>query len=58
VPKADPAVRTDIRNGVTLSLETHEAVERGAYRIEGTAWFTIRGTRYIDATAPVYFVRT
>lgn len=58
VSKDDWTVRYDVRNGITLSFETHEAVERGVYRIEGTAWFTIDGVRYIDATFPVVFVRT
>jgi hypothetical protein len=57
-PKANWATRYDIRNGVTLSYATHAQVERGDYRIEGTAWFVIDGVRYIDATAPVTFVRT
>lgn len=57
VTKADPAVRYDVRNGICLSLATHLMVEMGQLRIEGTAWFTVQGTRYIDATAPVRFVR-
>ena len=32
-------------------------VEQGKYRIEGTAWFTKAGVRYIDGTYPVIFVR-
>lgn len=56
-PKSNPATRTDIRNGITLSLATHLAVELGRYRIEGTRWFTIKGQRYINADFPVYFVR-
>jgi hypothetical protein len=58
-PKANRVTRYDVRNGVTLSYENHAKVERGDYRIEGTAWF--RGTdgcRYIDGTHPVIFVRT
>jgi hypothetical protein len=58
VSRDDWNVRYDIRNGVCLSLATHILVEHNKLRIEGTAWFTIRGTKYIDATAPVYFVRT
>jgi len=54
----DPHVRTDIRNGLCLSLATHLAVTLGRYRIEGTVWFTVKGQRYIDATYPVIFVRT
>jgi len=57
VSRSDPAVRYDVRNGITLSLETHDQVERGRYRIEGTAWFRIGGVSYIDASAPVTFVR-
>ena len=56
VSRADPAVRYDVRNGITLSLASHDAVERGIYRIEGTAWFRVGGVSYIDASAPVTFV--
>lgn len=58
VSKTDSAVRYDVRNGICLSLLTHDAVERGLFRIEGTAWFQVDGVTYIDATAPVTFVRT
>jgi hypothetical protein len=58
VSKDDPAVRYDVRNGLTLSLQSHLEVEQGRYRIEGTAWFTVKGQRYIDATHAVIFVRT
>jgi hypothetical protein len=54
-PKENPATRYDIRNGVTLSLATHEAVEHHRYRIEGTAWFKKNGARYVDATFPISF---
>ncbi len=57
-PKANPVTRHDVRNGITLSYENHARVERGEYRIEGTKWFEIGGHRYIDATAPIIFVRT
>ena len=50
--------RYDVRNGLCLSLATHDAVTRGQLTIEGTAWFTVQGCRYIDGTAPVIFVRT
>jgi hypothetical protein len=55
--KDDHAVRYDVRNGICLSLATHDAVTRGQLAIEGTAWFSIKGTRYIDATHAVIFVR-
>jgi hypothetical protein len=58
VSKDDWAVRYDVRNGLCLSLAVHEAVTRGKYRIEGTAWFTVNGQRYINARFPVTFVRT
>jgi len=51
----DRAVRYDVRNGVTLSLESHELVERHILVIVGTKWFTKAGTRYINGTAPVTF---
>ncbi len=57
VSKDDPAVRYDIRNGITLSLLTHQAVEQHRLRIEGTVFFRIKGCRYIDATYAVTFVR-
>lgn len=58
-PKGNWVTRYDLRNGVTLSYEHHEKVERGDYRIEGTEFFTAEdGCRYIDGTFPVIFVRT
>ena len=50
-------VRYDVRAGLTLSLKSHSEVEQGTYRIDGTAWFSVRGTRYVDCTYPVVFVR-
>ncbi len=58
VSRDDHAVRHDPRNGITLSLASHMAVERGDYRIEGTRWFTVQGRRYVNGDFPVYFVRT
>lgn len=52
------ALRYDPRNGITLSLATHVAVERGELRIVGTAWFQIDGVSYVNASAPVRFVWT
>jgi hypothetical protein len=57
VSKDDWAVRYDIRNGLTLSLATHDAVERGQIGIEGTVFFLVAGARYIDCTYAVVFVR-
>ena len=57
VSRDDWAVRYDVRNGICLSLATHDAVTRGQIAIEGTVWFSIRGTRYVDCTYPVVFVR-
>jgi len=57
VSKDDKAVRYDVRNGVTLSLQTHQDVEHNRLRIDGTVFFRKGGCRYIDATYPVYFVR-
>jgi hypothetical protein len=57
-PRSTIATRYDIRNGITLSYEHHAKVERGDYRIEGTAFFRgSDGGRYIDGTFPVVFVR-
>jgi len=58
VSKDDRAVRYDVRNGICLSFETHDLVERYVLRIEGTKFFTKHGVRYIDARYPVQFVRT
>ena len=57
VSKDDHAVRYDVRNGICLSFETHEAVEHYRLRIVGTGFFWKGGTRYIDATFPVRFRR-
>jgi hypothetical protein len=54
----DWAVRYDVRNGICLSLATHDAITRGQLAIEGTVWFTLKGQRYINARFPVIFVRT
>lgn len=56
VSRDDEAVRYDVRNGITLSFQTHDAVERNKLRIVGTKCFRIGQTRYIDATFPVKFV--
>ncbi len=57
VSRADRAVRYDVRNGITLSLATHIAVERGQYRIDGTVFFRLNGQRYVNCDYPVIFVR-
>lgn len=49
----DEVVRYDVRNGITLSFATHDAVERNKLQIVGTKFFTKAGKRYIDATYPV-----
>jgi hypothetical protein len=56
--KDNPDTRYDVRNGVTLSLATHEAVTHNRLTIEGTVWFRKNGCRYIDGTYPVTFGRT
>lgn len=57
-PRENRDTRYDVRNGICLSLDTHEAVEHNRLKIEGTVWFTKNGCRYIDGTFPVTFVRT
>ncbi len=57
VDRDDLAVRYDPRNGATLSLATHIAVERHEYRIEGTVFFTVGGCRYINCDFPILFIR-
>jgi len=56
--KDNPDTRYDVRNGVTLSLATHEAVTHHRLTIEGTVFFRKGGQRYIDGTFAVTFVRT
>lgn len=56
-PRANKAVRFDVRNGLTLSYLLHAQVERGDYRIEGTVFFRKGGATYINANFPVIFVR-
>lgn len=56
-PKENKATRYDVRNGICLSFSSHFLVTTFKYRIEGTAWFTTHGCRYIDGTYPVIFVR-
>lgn len=55
VSRDDWAVRYDVRNGICLSFETHDLVERGVLKIVGTVFFRKGGTRYIDARYPVRF---
>lgn len=52
-PREDLAVRYDVRNGLTLSYKTHDAVERNKLQIIGTKFFNKNGKRYIDGTHPV-----
>lgn len=56
-PRENPDTRYDVRNGITLSYTTHDAVERHTLRIVGTKFFRLKGRRYIDCTHPVKFVR-
>jgi hypothetical protein len=55
--RADQAVRYDRRNGVLLSLATHQKVEQNELRIVGTKWFRVGKKRYIDCDFPVKFVK-
>ncbi len=57
-PRENADTRTDIRNGICVSLATHEALTHHRLKIEGTVWFRKNGCRYIDATHAVLFVRT
>jgi hypothetical protein len=51
----DRAVRYDVRNGLCLSLATHDAVERHLLVIVGTRFFHKGGVRYIDGRYKVLF---
>lgn len=52
-PKDNLDTRYDVRNGLTLSFTTHDAVERNKLQIIGTKFFRKNGRRYIDGTYPV-----
>ncbi len=56
-PKENRAVRYDVRNGVTLSFQTHFLITTHQLKIEGTHFFRKDGAIYIDATYPIVFVR-
>ncbi len=53
--RADWNVRYDVRNGITVTWETHEAIESGKLEVIGTRFFTVNGKRYIDGTHPVKY---
>ncbi len=53
--RADWDVRYDVRNGITVTWETHEAIESGKLEVIGTRFFTVNGKRYIDGTHPVKY---
>lgn len=55
-PRANLDTRYDVRNGITLSALSHDAVERNKLEIVGTVFFYLRGKRYIDATYTVRFM--
>lgn len=57
VSRDDLSLRYDVRNGLCLAYETHEAVERNQLRIVGTKFFTLAGKRHIDCTHQVRFVK-
>lgn len=52
-PKKNADTRYDVRNGITLSFTTHDAVERNRLQIIGTKFFVKNGKRYINGTHPV-----
>jgi len=56
-PRENEETRYDVRNGITLSASTHDAVERNQLRIVGTQFFRLSGRRYINAREPVRFVK-
>jgi hypothetical protein len=56
-PRQNYDVRYDVRNGLTLSFESHEKVERNEILIEGTKFFKVNRRRYIDCRQPVKFLR-
>lgn len=46
-PRVNQATRYDVRNGVTLSMENHEQVERGELEVYGRT-FRLAGKSYVD----------
>lgn len=56
-PRENWDTRHDVRNGITLSFETHEKVEKNQLRIVGTKFFTVNGKRYVDCTHRVRFAK-
>lgn len=54
-PRENLDTRYDVRNGVTLSAITHEAVERNKLKIIGTRFFVLHGRRYINADHRLIF---
>ena len=56
-PRANEDTRYDVRNGLCLSFEIHDAVERNKLQIVGTKFFVKAHRRFIDATFPVKFVK-
>lgn len=54
-PRGNKDVRFDVRNGICLSYEVHDRVERNELTIVGTRYFEVNGRRYIDATHKVKF---
>lgn len=53
--RAHKPTRYDRRNGLLVSLATHQAIERGDLLIVGTKFFELEGKTYIDADFPVVF---
>ncbi len=54
-PRANKDTRFDRRNGVHLSLHSHEQVTHGEIRIKGTSFYRLNSKRYIDADFPLIF---
>ncbi|HXJ72357.1 MAG TPA: hypothetical protein VNM37_05875, partial [Candidatus Dormibacteraeota bacterium] len=54
-PRGNKDTRYDVRNGLCLSYEVHDRVERNDLIIVGTKFFEVNGRRYIDGTSPVKF---
>lgn len=56
-PRSNYDTRYDVRNGLTLSFETHDKVEHNELKIIGTKFFIVNGKKYIDCTHKVRFVK-
>lgn len=54
-------VRYDVRNGIHLSLKSHQRIKLGTLQIvatKGSKFYVVNGRRYLNMRGPVKFVET